>query len=86
MGKNIYEYSEESNMCVIRQDNYCSTLKHFSDMFAEAKKDFPGLDMADVEVERYGGDRHKYQFGIEFQPTDAVPDRYEAIHQLELTG
>lgn len=79
-----FEYCEKSNICVVRANNYSRSLAHLMAMFNSTMSDFPALATRDVTVKQYGGDRHKRQFGIEFTPTNDVPEKYERIHQLEV--
>lgn len=81
----IYEYAEESKVCVLRTDNYVKRLDHFLNLFEAAKEDFPNLKAEDVTVEKYGGDHHKRQNGIEFKVEEEPPEKYERIGVLELT-
>lgn len=81
----IYEYAEESKVCVLRTDNYVKRLSHFMGLFHIAKEDFPELNIEDVTVEKYGGDRHKRQNGIEFKVEEEPPEKYTRIGVLELT-
>lgn len=85
--KFIKEYCQASQICVIRTDNYGSTLQKFLDFLKEAQKDFPQLTPATVEIVHFGGERYKHTFGLEFKvPTGAsVPNTYSPINQLEFT-
>ena len=67
------------------KNTYNSSLAHFMSMFGEAFDDFRTLTIGKVDIKQYGGDRHKRRFGIEFTPTNDVPEKYEWIHQVEVT-
>lgn len=82
--KIIYEYCESKHRCVLRKENYYRGLDKFIAMYEEAKADFPNLSLRGVSVEKYGRDKHKRQWGIEFVPQSEVPARYKRIHALEL--
>jgi hypothetical protein len=82
----IKEVLESGKICVIRTNTYTSMLSHLIMLFEEAKKDFPGIDVASVSVKQYGGRRYKHTFGIEFNPgKKEIPGTYEKIHALEFT-
>jgi hypothetical protein len=81
----LKEYSTESQKYVIRTDTYAHSVEHIQNMFAEAQKDFPDLQVKDVDVVYYAGQRFSRTFGIEFRAVGTIPDSYREIHQLEFT-
>ena len=69
---------------VLRANHYGRTLNLFDNLYEEAKKNFPLLNRADVEVVQYGGISYKHTFGIEFWAGDfIIPEGYERIAELE---
>lgn len=73
---------------VIRSKFYDNSLEYFLQLFEEAKKDFPTLDLQpkDIEAEEYDGDTHRGQRGIEFSaPKDveiSIPKEYKLWNDL----
>jgi hypothetical protein len=80
----IKEFCKESKTAVIRNNHYGSNLQMFNEMFEEALLDFPNLQMSEVTIVHYGGERYAKTFGIEFTAIHA-PSTYARIGQLELT-
>ena len=81
----IFEFEEKAKICVVRKNNYDGRLSNLLNMFELAKKDFPDLLPQDVTVQKYGGNTHRRQYGIEFEMHGEVPAKYKRIHALELT-
>ena len=83
----IKEVVPSNRLCIIRTEQYGSSLQKFLQFFAEAKKDFPSLEPKDVEIVRYGGERYAKTFGLEFTaPTGAeIPSTYREIDHVEFT-
>lgn len=73
------------NRCAIRADSYNNDLQHISNLFEEAKKDFPQLEPSNVKVVQYGGRHIKRIFGLEFDvPANArVPTTYIGVSEFE---
>jgi hypothetical protein len=72
--KEIVTASEGKNgTCIIRASNYCHSLAHFLNLVEVAKKDYPDIAMSDVSIEKYGGDRFKRTWAIEFPTSDTEP-------------
>ncbi len=72
---------------IFRTNTYAKGLDHINYMFEEAKKDFPDLEMNQVEVVEYGGDRIKRIMGIEFDvqnPSD-IPSNYTELAVIHPT-
>ena len=77
------EYCPSAQTVVIRSgDRYGSDLQRFMDMYEEACQDGFRIEMSDVKIVHYAGNRYAGTFGIEFQWNDA-PDEYNRINQLE---
>jgi hypothetical protein len=75
--------------CVIRTNSYGSQLSFIRHLAAIAIAEFPTLTEDQVEIVRYGGQRYKGTFGIEFTcPVDytIVPIGWREISQLEYTS
>lgn len=83
----IKEYCEYANVCVIRTENYGSSMKYFRYLVGVAKQDFPYLDEENIEIKHYAGERYKKTFGIEFKVPNgySVPSDYQLIQNLEYT-
>jgi hypothetical protein len=60
----IKEFCESSGTAVIRSNTYGSNFGKFVQFYNEAKKDFPSLEVEDVEIVKYGGNRYTKTFGI----------------------
>jgi len=73
----VKEYAG-SFRCAISTNCYGSSLAFLQELFAEAKKDFPHLQEADMEVVLYGGNTRRHIYGLEFTLSeDAVmPETY----------
>lgn len=83
--KIIKEYCPSNNTVVIRSNCYGSQLDHIMNLFREAQEDFFYLRYEDVRVTHFAGEQYKHTFGIEFAPTNEVPDTYNLIESLEYT-
>lgn len=72
--------------CIIRW-GYSGSLDVILAAFEEAKKDFPWLTTADIEVVKYGGDSIRRHFGIEFNVSDLelIPNDYFSLRYIHLT-
>lgn len=69
---------------VIRSNCYASSLDHIDRLYAAACRDWPNVTGADVEVRKFGGDRIRGIFGIEFcVPTSEAPEGYSRLYKLE---
>lgn len=78
----IKEYCEDSEVVVIRNAYYGSSLKKFLDFLKEARMDGFSISEDQVTIVHYGGERYASTFGIEFSyPT--APDNYKRISRLE---
>lgn len=73
--------------CIVRWNSYTGSLNVILAAFEEAKKDFPWLTPEHTEVIKYGGDRIRRTFGIEFNVHDleSIPNDYTPLHQIHLT-
>lgn len=84
----IKEYCKQTGdnlRFILRLRHYGSDLATITELFNEAKKDFPNLSPADAEIVQYGGERYKRTFGIEFAgPKASVPADYAEVKNLEL--
>lgn len=72
--------------CIIRW-GYSGSLDVILAAVEEAKKDFPWLTTADIEVVKYGGESIRRHFGIEFNVHDLelIPNEYYPLRQIHLT-
>lgn len=70
---------EGSNRFILRLPHYGHSLSHILGLFKEAQEDFKavidphGLDIAQIQVVQYGGERYKRTYGIEFSLNVAPP-------------
>ncbi|HAM88567.1 TPA: hypothetical protein DDY55_05695 [Candidatus Falkowbacteria bacterium] len=51
-------------------------------MVAEAKKIIPKIEAKDIDIVVYGGDRHPYTIGIEFE-CNFYPNSFLTIEKIE---
>lgn len=68
--------------CAIRVDFYGCTLDYIMKLFEEARKDFPHLTPALVEVQECGGENH-CKYGIRFRALRGceVPASYVKVDE-----
>ena len=72
---------------IVRTNSYGHGLEFIEALVAEAMKDFPQLKRSDITVEKYGGDRIKRIWGVEFDlpQQTAMPLNYVDIGTLHPT-
>lgn len=76
----------KNGTCIIRCNDYGSSLQHFLDLYQIALADYPELKLEEVSIVKYGGDRFKRTFGIEFSTNDTTaPTGWIEIHEVHLT-
>ncbi len=81
-----YNIGERNIIVIVRSDTYASSYKHISNLVEVAKKYFNVSD-EDIEVVKYGGDRYKRTYGVEFTvdlETEISAD-FQHISQVEYT-
>lgn len=74
--------------CILREDNYDTSLAKITRLFNEARRDFPQLREAQVRIVFYGGDRYSRTLGIEFTAPVSqgpIPDSYRRRHRHEVS-
>jgi hypothetical protein len=76
---------------VIRTRLYNDSIQYYLDLVEIAKqdfpeKDYPDLNMKEIQAVVYGGDRFRKTRGIEFTLENVkIPKEYKEIHKLEHT-
>lgn len=70
---------------ILRREDYSHRLNKIIELYDEARRDFPNLPLADVEIVQYGGRRYRRTFGIEFTLDTPIPAGYVEVAQVEDT-
>lgn len=81
----IKEYCKEADICVIRTNTYGKSFGFMNNLVNIAKQDFEDLNLDEIDIVRYAGQRYAKTFGIEFHPTNSIPEDYSEISELEYT-
>ncbi len=81
-----YNIGERNIIVIVRSDTYASSYKHISNLVTVAKNNFNILD-EDIEVVKYGGERYKRTYGIEFTVDleTEIPVDFVHVSQVEYT-
>lgn len=77
-------HGTNKSTCTLRTEAYSSNFAHIVRLVTEARKDFPKLNDAEIDVVKFGGERYRKTMGIEFIIDRArVPSTYKVIPRLE---